>query len=118
MASRLRWIAFALAVPFCLYTASLGLIFMGFCSGIGCLPHTFAWILLAPSLILGIWSTRATAVVAAILLIAHIFVEGHLYGAGFGANALWGTDKGLDITLWTAVILLSVAAAIPAKKYP
>jgi hypothetical protein len=47
-----RWIAFALAVPISLYVTFFGAVAMGFCPGIECWPHTFAWTLLAPCLLL------------------------------------------------------------------
>ena len=37
---QVRWIVFALAVPISLYVTFYGTIFMGFCPGIECWPHT------------------------------------------------------------------------------
>ena len=56
---QVRWIIFALAVPISFYVSYFGTIFMGFCPGLECWPHNFAWILLTPCLLLAIWSLRA-----------------------------------------------------------
>jgi hypothetical protein len=80
-ATQVRWLVFAPAVPISLYVSFFGTVMMGLCSGpslIPCWPHTFAWMLLAPSLLLAIWSMRATALAAVLLLFAHIFTEVHL----------------------------------------
>ena len=108
-----RWIVFALAVPMSLYVSVFGTIMMGFCPGIECWPHTFAWTLLAPCLFLAIWSLRATAVAAVLLLLAHVFTDVHFYG--LSANTLWGTDMALDKCLWIVVLLLALSALLPKK---
>jgi hypothetical protein len=64
-----RWIPFALAVPISLYVTFFGTVAMGFCPGIQCWPHTFAW-------------TPATTIAAVLLLVAHVYTEVHIYGAG------------------------------------
>jgi hypothetical protein len=102
-----------MAVPFCLYICLYGIVFMGFCPGWGCLPHTFAWILAAPCLLLAILSIRIAAIAMVTLLIAHVVMDSVQYG--FSVNTLWGTDKGLDIALWVAVFLVAVAALIPER---
>jgi len=114
-AIQIRWILFALAVPFALYVSSLGTVFMGFCPGIECWPHTFAWTLLTPCLFLAIWSLRATAISAVLLLAAHVIVEVLAEGGGLNADTLWGADKGLDKCLWIAVVLLVLSACLPKK---
>ncbi|MGD0832044.1 MAG: hypothetical protein ABR907_13965 [Terracidiphilus sp.] len=110
---QVRWIVFGLAVPISLYVTFLGTAFMGFCPGIECWPHTFAWTLLTPSLLLAIWSLRATAIAAVLLLIAHFYTEVHIYGEGF--NAIWGTDKALDECFSIVVFLLVISAFLPEK---
>lgn len=110
---RARWIAFGLAVPISLYVSFLGTVFMGFCPGIECWPHTFAWTLLAPCLLLAILSLRATAIAAVLLLVAHLYTEVHFYGEGL--SALWDTDKALDKCFWIVVFLLVVSAFFPKK---
>ena len=104
-----RWIPFALAVPISLYVTFFGTVAMGFCPGIQCWPHTFAWTLLAPCLLLTILSLRATAIAAVLLLVAHVYTEVHIYGGGLSANTLWGTDMALDKCLWIVVVLLVVS---------
>jgi len=110
-----RWLVFAFAVPICLYVSFLGTVFMGFCPGIACWPHTFAWTLLTPCLLLAIWSLRATAIMAVALLIAHVFTEVNVYGGGLSIDTLWGADKALDKCLWIAVFLLVLSALLPNK---
>ena len=110
-----RWLVFAPAVPISLYVSFLGTVFMGFCPGIECWPHTFAWTLLAPCLLLAIWSLRATAITAVLLLIAHVYAEVRVYGGGLNADTLWGTDKALDKCLWIVVFLLVLSALLPKK---
>jgi hypothetical protein len=110
-----RWLVFTVAVPISLYVSFIGTVFMGFCPGIACWPHTFAWTLLAPCLLLAIWSLPATAVTAKLLLIAHVCKEVHVYGAGLSADTLWGTDKALDKCLWIVVFLLVLSALLPKK---
>ncbi len=110
-----RWIVFGLAVPISLYVTFLGTVFMGFCPGIQCWPHTFAWTLLAPCLLLAILSLRATAIASALLLVAHVYTEVHIYGGGLSANTLWGADKALDICFWIVVLLLIVSAFLSNK---
>ena len=95
-AMQARWLVFALAVPISLYVSFLGTVFMGFCPGIKCWPHTFAWTLLTPCLLLAIWSLRATAIAAVLLLVAHAYTEVYVYRGGLSANTLWGTDKALE----------------------
>jgi hypothetical protein len=112
---QIRWIAFAAAVPISLYVSVLGTVFMGFCPGIGCWPHTFAWTLLTPCLLLAIWSLLASAIAAVVLLIAHVYAEVHIYGGGLNANTLWGTDNGLDKCLWIVVLILVVSAVLPKR---
>ena len=112
-ATKVRWIVFALAVPISLYVSFFGTVFMGFCPGIECWPHTFSWMLLAPCLLLAIWSLRATAIAAVLLLLAHILTEVYVYRGGLGA--LWDTDKGLDKGLWIVVFLLVASALLPKK---
>ena len=106
---------FAVAVPISLYVSFLGTVFMGFCPGIQCLPHTFAWMLLMPCLLLAILSLRATAIAAVLLLIAHVYAEVHIYGGGLNADTLWGTDKALDTCLWIVVFLLVISALLPKR---
>jgi hypothetical protein len=114
-AMQARWLVFAPAVPISLYVSFLGTVFMGFCPGIECWPHTFAWTLLAPCLLLAIWSLRATAITAVLLLIAHVYAEVRVYGGGLNADTLWGTDKALDKCLWIVVFLLVLSALLPKK---
>jgi hypothetical protein len=114
-ATRVQWIVFALAVPFAFYVSFLGTVFMGFCPGIECWPHEFAWILLAPCLLVAIWSLRATAISAVLLLVAHVVTEVLADGRGLNADTLWGADKGLDKCLWIAVFLLVLSAWLPKK---
>jgi hypothetical protein len=109
-----RWIVFAPAVPISLWVTIFGTVFMGFCPGIECWPHTFAWMLLAPCLLLAIWSLRATAIAAVLLLVAHLYTEVHIYREGL--SALWGTDMGLDICFWIVVFLLVVSAFLSEKN--
>jgi hypothetical protein len=109
----LRWPLFALVIPISCYVSVFGTIAMGFCPGIECWPHTFAWILLTPCLLLAILSLRASAIAAVILLVADVFTDVRLYG--LSANTLWGTDKALDKCMWIAVGLLVIAALIPRK---
>ena len=109
-----RWVVFAIAVPISLYVSAFGTLSMGLCSGpsvIPCWPHTFAWTLLAPSLLLAIWSVRATAIAAMLLLFAHLFTEVHFYNEGM--SALWDTDGALDKCFWIAVLLLVFSALLP-----
>ena len=108
-----RWLVFALAVPISLCVSFYGTVFMGFCPGIECWPHMFAWILLTPCLLLAFWSLRATAISGVLLLIAHLHTEAHVYGEGL--SALWDTDKALDKCLWTVVFLLVLSALLPKK---
>jgi hypothetical protein len=114
-AMQARRLLFAFAVPISLYVSFIGTVFMGFCPGFGCWPHTFAWTLIAPCLLLAIWSLRATATTATLLLIAHVYAEVHVYGAGLNAGTLWGTDKALDKCLWIVVFLLVLSAWFPKK---
>jgi hypothetical protein len=114
-AIQIRWIVFALAIPICFYVTFFGIIFMGFCPGIECWPHTFAWILLTPCLLLAIWSLRATSIAAALLLVAHVTTEVLGQGGGLNADTLWGADKGMDKCLWIAVFLLLLSASLPKK---
>lgn len=108
-----RRIAFALAVPISAYVSFFGVVFMGFCPGIACWPHTFAWILITPCLLLAIWSLRATAIAVVLLLIAHACTDVHFYGLSI--NTLWGTDNALDICLWIVVFLVVLSALLPKK---
>ncbi len=110
-----RWIPFTLALPFSLYVSFFGTVFMGFCPGIECWPHVFAWILLTPCLILAIWSLRATAIAAVLLLFAHVYTDAFVYEGGLNANTLWGTDNALDKCLWIAVFLLVASALLPGR---
>lgn len=110
------WILFALAVPISLYVSVSGTVFMGFCPGIECWPHTFAWILLTPCLLFAIFSLRATAIAGLVLLLAHIYTEVHVYRGGLSADVLWGADKALDKCLWVVVSLLILSALIPKKR--
>jgi hypothetical protein len=112
---QVRWTAFALAVPISFYVSCFGAVFMGLCPGIECWPHTFAWILITPCLLLAIWSLRATAIAAVLLLFAHIYTDIHVYKEGLSANTLWGTDKALDKCLWIVVFLLTVSASLPRR---
>src|SRR5664280_322057 len=114
-AMQARGLVFAFAVPISLYVSFLGTVFMGFCPGIKCWPHTFAWTLLTPCLLLAIWSLRATAITAVLLLIAHVYTEVRVYGGGLNADTLWGTDKALDKCLWIVVSLLVLSALLPKK---
>ena len=113
---QIRWILFALAVPFALYVSFLGTVFMGFCPGIECWPHTFAWTLITPCLLLAIWSLRATAFAAILDLVAHVLTEVVIYKGGLNADTLWGADKGLDKCLWIAVGLLVLSALLPKRN--
>ena len=115
MNAHARWIVFALAVPISLYVSFYGTVFMGFCPGIKCWPHTFAWTLLAPCLLLAIWSLRATAIAALLLLVAHVYAEVYVYGGGLNADTLWGADKALDKLFWIAVFLLVAGAVLPVR---
>jgi hypothetical protein len=111
-----RWIMFVMAIPISLYVSLLGTAFMGLCSApsaISCWPHTFAWTLLAPSLLLARFSIRITAIVVAILLVAHFYIEAHFYGEDL--VALWDTDQALDKCFIAAVFLLVVSALFPRK---
>jgi hypothetical protein len=94
---QVRWIVFTLAVPISFYVSYFGTIFMGFCPGLECWPHNFAWILLTPCLLLAIWSLRATTIAAVLLLFAHVYTDVYVYRGGMSANTLWGTDKALDV---------------------
>lgn len=114
-AVQMRWLVFALAVPISFYVSFLGTVFMGFCPGIECWPHTFAWTFLTPCLLLAIWSLRATAFTAVLLLIAHVYTEVHIYGERLNADTLWGTDKALDKCFWIVVVLLVLSAMLPKK---
>jgi hypothetical protein len=111
-----RWIAFALAVPISLYVTFFGTVTMGFCPGIKCWPHTFAWTLLAPCLLLAILSLRATAIAAVLLLVAHVYTEVHIYGGGLSADTLWGSDMALDKCFWIVVFLLVVSTFLSKKN--
>ena len=99
----IRRIAFALAIPFCLYVSFYGVVYMGLCPGPGCLPHTFAWIIATPCLLLAIWSLRTTAVAMVALLVIHVTIE--ITQEGLSLSTLWGNDKGLDAALWVAGFL-------------
>lgn len=114
-AIRLRWIVFALAIPISFYVTYFGTVFMGFCPGIKCWPHTYAWTLLTPCLVLAIWSLRATAIAAVLLLVSHVLTEVLIYKGGWNTNILWGTDKALDICMWIVVFLLVLSALLPKK---
>jgi hypothetical protein len=114
-AMQARWLVFSLAVPISLYVSFFGTVFMGFCPGIECWPHTFAWILLTPCLLLAIWSLRATAITAVLLLIAHVSIEVFANGGGLNADTLWGTDKALDKCFWIVVFLLVLSALLPKR---
>jgi len=111
-----QWAAFAFAVPISLYVSCLGTAFMGFCPGVTCWPHTFAWTLLSPCLLLAIWSLSATAIAATLLLAAHVYTDVHIYGEGFNLDTLWGADAGLDKGLWLVVLLLIISAAFSARR--
>ena len=106
---------FALAVPVSFYVTVFGTVFMGFCPGIECWPHTFAWTLLTPCLLLAIWSSRATAIAAVFLLVSHVFTEVLIYKGGLNADTLWGNDKALDKLMWIVVFLLVHSALLPKK---
>jgi hypothetical protein len=110
-----RTVVFTLAGLMSLYVTIMGTVSMGFCPGIECWPHTFAWILLAPCLLLAIWSIRAAATVSVLLLITHVSIEAYVYGGGLNANTLWGTDMALDKCFWITVCLL-VVSSISLKK--
>jgi hypothetical protein len=110
-----RWLVFAVAAAISLYVSIEGTVFMGFCPGLGCWPHMFAWILLTPCFLLAIWSLRAAAIAAVLLLVAHVYMEVHEFGRGLNANTLWGTDMALDICFWIAVFLLVLATSLPKK---
>jgi hypothetical protein len=114
-AMQVCWIPFALAVPISFYVILLGTIFMGFCSGIRCLPHNFAWILLTPILLIFIWSLRTTAIAAVSLLATHVFTEVVIYGGGLNTDTLWGNDKALDKCTWISVFLLVLSAVLSRK---
>ena len=114
-AMQARWLVFVLAVPISLYVSFLGTIFMGFCPGIECWPHTFAWTLITPCLLLAVWSLRATAITAVLLLIAHVYADVCVYGGGLNADTFWGADKALDKCLWIVVFLLVLSALLPKK---
>ena len=114
-AMQARWLVFGFAVPISLYVSFFGTVFIGFCPGIACWPHTFAWTLLAPCLLIAIWSLRATAITAVLLLIAHVYTEVHVYREGLSAATLWGTDRALDECLWIVVILLILSALLNKK---
>jgi hypothetical protein len=106
-----RWICFCVSVPLCCYVSFYGIIFMGFCPGYRCFPQTFEWILLAPCLLLAIWSLQATAIAMAVLLAIHIVRS--VAEEGFSADTLWGADMGIDKAFWFGVILVAVAALVP-----
>jgi hypothetical protein len=111
-----RGALFVIAIPLSLYVSVFGTLSMGLCSGpsaIPCWPHTFAWTLLAPSLLLAIWSVPATAIAAVLLLFAHLFTEVHFYKESMGA--LWDTDMALDKCFWIVVLLLVFSALLPKK---
>jgi hypothetical protein len=114
-AIQVRWIVFALAVPISLYVTFYGMVFMGFCPGIECWTHNFAWMLLTPSLLLAIRSLPVTAITAVLLLVSHVFTEVLIYKGGLNADTLWGTDKALDKCMWFVVFLLVLAALLPKK---
>jgi hypothetical protein len=116
-AIQVRWIVFALAVPISFYVTFLGTVFMGFCPGMECWPHTFAWTLLTPCLLLAIWSLRATATAAVLLLVSHVVTEALIYKGGLSADTLWGADKALDKFLWIVVFLLVLSALLPKKIF-
>jgi hypothetical protein len=109
----LRWTIFTLAALFCAYDCFYGIVYMGLCPGLGCLPHTFAWILAMPCLLLAIWSLRATAVAMVAILAVHVLMQ--VKQEGLSMYTLWGNDKGLDAAFWVAVLFVTVAALIPAK---
>lgn len=115
-ALQLRCNVFALAVPISFYVTFFGTIFMGFCPGFQCWPHTFARILLTPCLLLAFLSLRVTALVAILLLAAHVFTDVHFYG--LSVSTLWGTDMALDKLLWVAVSLLVLSALLPKRIAP
>jgi hypothetical protein len=115
-AIQVRWIVFALAVPISFYVTFFGTVFMGFCPGMGCWPHTFAWTLLTPCLLLAIWSLRATAIAAVLLLVSHVLTEVLIYKGGLNADTLWGSDKALDKFMWIVVFLLVLSALLPKKS--
>jgi succinate dehydrogenase hydrophobic anchor subunit len=71
--------------------------------------------LLAPCLLLTIWSLRATAIAAVLLLIAHVYTDVHIYGGGLNADTLWGADQALDKCFWIATFLLVASALFPKK---
>lgn len=113
----LRWIAFVIAVPIGLYVSFWGTLSIGLCSGpsvIPCWPHVFAWTLLAPSLLLGIWSVRVAAIATVLLLFAHIFTEVHFFKES--VSALWDTDMALDKCFCIVVLLLLFSALLPNKE--
>jgi len=110
-----RWIVFALAVPISFYVTVFGTVSMGFCPGIECWPHTFAWTFLTPCLLLAIWSLRATAIAAVLLLVSHVFTEVLIYKGELNADTLWGNDKALDKFMWIVVFLLVLSALLPKK---
>jgi len=114
-AMQARWLVFALTVPISLYVSVFGTVMMGLCPGVECWPHTFAWTLLTPCLLLAILSLRATAITAVLLLIAHVYTEVHVYSGGLSADTLWGSDKALDKCLWIVVFLLVISALFPKK---
>ena len=114
-AIQVRWVVFSLAVPISIYVTFFGTVFMGFCPGIECWPHTFGWMLLTPCLLLAIWSLRATAIAAVLVLVFHVFTEVLIYKGGLNADTLWGNDKALDKCMWIAVFLLVLSALLPKK---
>jgi hypothetical protein len=113
MGMPIRRILFAPAVAISLYVSILGTMVMGFCPGIECWPHTIAWTLLAPSLLLAIWSIRAAAVAAVLLLAAHAFAEIHVYRESVAA--FWDTDQALDKCFCIVVFLLVLSALLPKR---
>jgi hypothetical protein len=111
-----RWMVFFVAVPISLYVSFFGTLAIGLCSGpsvIPCWPHTVEWILVAPCLLLAKLPLRAAAIVAALLLVVHSYVEVHFYGENIAA--LWDTDIALDKCFCAVVILLVVSALFPRK---
>jgi hypothetical protein len=113
---RIRWKLFAPAIAISLYVSFLGTAVMGFCPGIECWPHTIAWTLLAPSLLLAIWSVRAAAIAAGFLLVAHAFAEIHVYKESVAE--FWDTDQALDKCFCIVVILIVLSAFLPRRPLP
>jgi hypothetical protein len=113
---RIRWTLFAPAIAISLYVSFFGTAVMGFCPGIECWPHTIAWTLLAPSLLLAIWSLRAAAIAAVVLLVAHAFTEIHVYRESVAA--IWDTDQALDKCFCIVVFLLVLSALLPRRLLP